>query len=302
MKKSTLGILLALISNIIFGFSFIFSTMALKESDVFILLTWRFGVAFVLLLLVGVISGKLNFKGKSLLPVILLGVLQPLLYFIFEQYGMLYTSTSFSGVMLAVNPVFVMALSALFLKEKPTRAQIFFGILSLLGVSLISVYTGSEGLVAPVGVLCLVLAVVCAAFFNIVSRRISSAFSPLERTTAMFAVGFIGIFTIGLFKFRGDFPRLLADALDSRGFLIGLLYLSVLSSVVAYLLYNYATTYITVVQASAFSNVITVTSVLAGVLILKEKFGLVEVLCCILIILGVSGVNGLFSKKREKKR
>lgn len=302
MKKSTLGILLAFITNTIFGFSFIFSTMALKESDVFILLTWRFGIAFLLLLIIGVLSGKLNYKGKNLSLVILLGVLQPLLYFIFEQYGMLFTTTSFSGVMLALNPVFAMAISGFFLGEKPTGSQIAFGFLSLFGVSVISIYTGTSGTVKPIGILCLVLAVLCAAFFNIVSRKISTVFSPLERTTAMFAVGFVGVFAIATLKFKGELPRLLVSAFHSEGFLIGLLYLAVISSVVAYLLYNYATTYISVVQTTAFTNVTTVTSVLAGIFILKEDFGFVEIISCILIVIGVCGVNGLFSIKREKKR
>ena len=47
--------------------------------------------------------------------------------------------------------------------------------------------------------------------------------------------------------------------------------IAVLSSVAAFMLYNYSTSVISAVRSSSFSNIITVVTVLAGVLILKEK-------------------------------
>jgi drug/metabolite transporter (DMT)-like permease len=70
--------------------------------------------------------------------------------------------------------------------------------------------------------------------------------------------------------------------------------------VAAFLLYNYSTTAISAVRASSFSNIITVVTVLAGVIILKEKFTILEYILCAVIILGVWGVN-TFTAERNRK-
>jgi drug/metabolite transporter (DMT)-like permease len=68
-------------------------------------------------------------------------------------------------------------------------------------------------------------------------------------------------------------------------------YLSCLSSVVAFLLLNYANTELPVAQTSVFCNLTTVISLLAGVLFLGEPFGPVSLLASAVIIIGVWGVQ-----------
>ena len=302
IKKSTLATLSAFLANLIFGFSFIFSKMALNVTDVFVLLAWRFLIAFVLMLVVVALKiQKVNYKGKKISQVVLLAILQPFLYFIFEQYGILMTTTAFSGVLLATVPVVVMAISGVLLKEKTTFMQIVFGIISLVGVSLISVISNREGNTTTLGVIMLILAVISAALFNVISRKISKDFTPFERTFAMFFVALLGFFAIGLFRYKTSFFTMMADAIKMSDFRISLIYLSVFSSVIAFLIYNFATTYISVVRASAFSNIITVVSVLAGIFILGEDLTMVELSLCALIVIGVIGVNFFGIKKNDKK-
>ena len=81
------------------------------------------------------------------------------------------------------------------------------------------------------------------------------------------------------------------NAVKNVGFDVSIIYLAVVSSVLAFLLYNYSTSKISAVRSSSFSNIITVVSVLAGIMILKEDFSIWQVLLCIPIILGVWGVN-----------
>ena len=77
----------------------------------------------------------------------------------------------------------------------------------------------------------------------------------------------------------------------SYSFWVAILYLAVLSSVAAFMLYNYSTTVISATRAASFSNIITVVTVIAGVTILHEHFTPTQYLLCALIILGVWGVN-----------
>ena len=83
----------------------------------------------------------------------------------------------------------------------------------------------------------------------------------------------------------------LGKAFCSPDFLWSIGFLAVLSSVAAFLLYNYATTLIDSVRAASFSNIITVVSVLAGIFILGEQLSVYQILLSAVIILGVYGSN-----------
>ena len=84
-KNKILASLAALIPNIIFGFSFLFSKTALAFAHPLIILAVRFTVAFLVLNIMWALRlVKLNFKGKKIGKILLMALAQPLLYFIFE--------------------------------------------------------------------------------------------------------------------------------------------------------------------------------------------------------------------------
>lgn len=299
-KKQTFGILAALIANIIFGFSFIFSKLALSVAEPLIILSARFTISFIVLnLLLLSRKFKVEYKGKPKFKLILMGLMQPLLYFIFELFGLSLVSSALSGVIIALVPVVVMVLATFFLSEKPTAMQIICTVLSIIGVSLISIISNDGSRNYLLGVILLVGAVICAAFFNVLSRKESEKFSPFERTYMMFLLAAVGFNLIGAILYKKDYIPSVLTAFTHSEFTVAVLYLSVLSSVVAFLLYNYSTTVISVLQSASFSNIITVVTVVAGIVILKEKFGVWEYLLCLLIVLGVWGVN-VFVPKRKK--
>ncbi len=291
-KKQFYGILAALLANVIFGFSFIFSKAALNAAHPLIILAVRFTVAFLalnLLLLTGKI--KLSFKGKPKTKLIAMGLAQPLLYFIFELYGLSLVSSALSGVIIALVPVGVMLMATVFLGERPTVMQGICTLISIIGVSAISIISNDGSKNHFQGILLLVGAVLCASVFNVLSREESSRFSPFERTYIMFLLGCIGFNLIAFSTLKGDYIPQLTEALLTPSFIIAIIYLAIFSSVGAFILYNYSTTVIPAVQSSSFSNIITVVTVLAGVIILKESFSATQYIICVLIILGVWGVN-----------
>lgn len=299
-KKQLMGIFAALTANVIFGFSFIFSKLALEIAEPLVILSARFTISFFvinILLLTG--RFKLNLKGKPKLKLILMGLMQPLFYFLFELYGLSLVSSALSGVIISLVPVLVMLLASVFLKEKPSFLQFVCTALSIIGVSAISVISNDGSKNYLLGVILLIGAVVCAAFFNVLSRHESKNFSPFERTYMMFLLAAAGFNAISLVRYRGEYLLKLFEAAKAPEFLIAVFYLAVLSSVVAFLLYNYSTTQINVLQSASFSNIITVVTVLAGILILKERFGILEYILCVLIILGVWGVNA-FTPENKK--
>ena len=101
MKTRTKALWAVIIGNSIFGFSFLFSKIALGLTIPSVMLAVRFLSAFLVLNLVVVIgkaTKKIDFKlrGKPLKYVLLLALFQPVIYFVAESYGITYTSSAFA--------------------------------------------------------------------------------------------------------------------------------------------------------------------------------------------------------------
>jgi drug/metabolite transporter (DMT)-like permease len=123
-KNKLYGIAAACIAHTIWGFSFIFSKTALQFAAPAVLLAVRFILAFTLmnlLLLTG--KFKLSFKGKKVGSLLLLGLLEPVLYFFCESYGILYTNATLAGLIISLNPIAAIIFSSVFLGEHPTRRR-----------------------------------------------------------------------------------------------------------------------------------------------------------------------------------
>lgn len=281
----------AFFANVIFGFSFIFSKMGLSAASPSVLLAYRFVTALVVMtLLIITKTVKFNIKGKNILPLFLIGLFQPVVYFICESYGLMYTTATFSAVMIALVPIASLIFGAVFLGEIPSIKQILFSILSIVGVIVMALQESSEGTVKIIGVLLLIGAIISAVGFNVTSRKYSSEFSAFERTYFMFLIGGVFFWGMAIFENMGHFERFI-QPLSSPQFIISVLYLSILSSICAFLMMNYSTTHLPVARTTSFSNIITVVSVFAGILILHEGTDIISIISSITIIIGVWGVN-----------
>ena len=289
MQASTRATLMALTGYSIWGFSFLFSKLAMGSASPLVMLAVRFAVSFLTLNLLA-LSGKVNFhlRGKPLGPLLLLGFVQPVLYFICETYGIALTSSSFAGVMIGLVPVVGLVFGRLFLKENCTLRQVACAVASIVGVMMTTV--GGLGNISLPGTLILMGAVLCAALFNTISRSISQQFSAFERTYVMFALGSVVYVIIAVAENRRDLS-VFAAALSSPGFLAAVFYLAVLSSVCGFLLINSAVSVLSVGKICIFNNFVTVISVLAGIFIMKDSFTGIQLLGIVVIILSVLGVS-----------
>jgi len=299
----------------IFGLSFLVTKGALASLDAFDLLFLRFALAAVLmslLALLGIVKLHVRAKlartapgadgaasdpaprGSAIRALALACLFQPILYFACETLGVRESATSTAGLVIGALPACVAVLGAFMLDERLTARQTASLALSVAGVALIVVFTtsdGGEG--SAVGFLCLLGAVAAATLYNIYSRLASRLFTPAETTFAMMwtgALAFGAVSTVRGFLAEGTaWPTLLAArALPAAG---GILYLGVLSSVVAFFFVNFTLSRLQASQSAVFANLTTVVAVAAGVLLRGERFGLVQAAGAVLIVLGVWGTN-----------
>ena len=86
--------------------------------------------------------------------------------------------------------------------------------------------------------------------------------------------------------------------LESAEFLAAMVYLSVFSSIMAFLFINFASNTLPVAKTTAFCNLTTAISMFAGVVFLHEPFGLVSLAASAMIILGVWKVQTAQTKAK----
>lgn len=286
MKNGRKAAAAAIAGNVIFGFSFMFSRVVLLKVDAFVTLALRFTIAFaVMTALVCFRVMKVDFK-KDLRPLLALGIVQPVLYFTFESLGIRLTNSVISGSMIATVPVAGMLLGAVILRERFTAKQLLFGLVSLAGAVIISM-SGEGGGAGLDGILVLLCAVVTGAGFSLISRKYADRYTAFERTYVMFGVGMVVFVAAALIAEGRNFAAQAALALGNWEILGCLLYLGVISSVAAFCMLNYSVNDLTVAQATSYTNLATVVSMLAGAIFLAEPVGPAHLAGCALILVGV---------------
>ena len=279
---------------VIWGFSFLFTKETLDHTFPLQLLGFRFGAAALLLTLLKLTGMvQINLKGKPIISLLLLALFQPGLYFIGETWGVKWTSASEASMVIALVPVAIATMAAIFLREKLNPKQILSIAASVLGVLVIVSTQGKLQFGEHLwGILALLLAVLAAGAYSILARHSSIKFTSLEITFVMMWAGTLifNVLGIGQSVFEGSFTAYLKP-LQLSSVLWAIFYLSAISSVLAFFLSNYMFSVLPASQSAPIFNLITVVAVFSGVVFGGEQFSWNHALGITLIILGVWGTN-----------
>lgn len=284
--KAFIPVSAAIGGHVLWGFSYMFTRMALQVASPDIQLASRYTLAFIfmnLLLLTG--KFKLSLRDKPLLPILSLGVVD-LLYAFFESYGILYTNATYSGVVLAAVPIAGMLLAAVFLKEYPSRKQVFLCIFPIAGVIILTLSGSSLGIVRPLGVFFLFCTLFSSASYKTLNRKLSADYTSFERAYVMIGMSAAAFIAVSLISERGDFYQLIKP-FENMSFTVATLALSILCSVLCNIVVNYAAGKMSVVTLSVYGSISTVCSTFAGVIFLGEPMSLTLLIGSAMIIIGV---------------
>jgi len=287
---------------VIFGFSFMFSKVALNYVSPIGLIAYRFLIAFLIfegLRLTKVIH--VRFQKKHYKSLFLVAIFQPVLYFLFETYGLKLTTSSEAGMMIALIPIFVTIFSVLILHEKIKPIQIFFIALSVSGVIFIQISKSSTGLIfQALGFSLLLGAVLAAALFNIASKDASKTLKPYEITYFMMLSGALvfNVLYVTQLIFQGT-PMAYFETLTQIDLLLPILYLGSIASIGGFFLVNFALSRLPAHVTSIYANLSTIVSIGAGAAFLNEQLFYYHIIGSAMIIIGVYGT--VSSNRNHKK-
>lgn len=272
--------------HVIWGFSVLFSRVALYTASPEVLLSVRLILASLLMTL-PVLTGKVrvSLRGKNLRPLLLL-VAAEVLYFYFESYAILYTGATFAGAVLALTPIAAMLLSAVFLKERPSRWQGICCLLPIAGVTMMTASGSSLGTLHAVGVVFAVCTCFASAGYKTANRKAAEEFTPFERAYFVL-LSCAAVFTVSaLCTLRGDL-RMYVMPLKEPTFLVSVLMLSGFCSIGANILVNHAAGHMPVTKLAALEPLTTLCAMASGVVFLQEPMTKGLLLGGVLILMGI---------------
>lgn len=305
MKKNSniIGILCVVMCEMMYGLSYLFTKSATGSASPFTLLGWRFFVALLLLVvLVALRVIKVNFRGKPVHKLLILALFHPVLYFTCETLGIDMTTASESSTIIASVPIVTMIVAALFLKEKPTRAQIAGIVVTVSGVIVTVLAKGGEASFSIFGYAILICGITMFSLFAAFSRK-ATEFSEFEKTFVMVCSGALvfGIAATVENSINGTLYEMVTLPLKDSSFLTAILYLGTGSSVFAFFLYNKGIALIGTTRSASFVGVSTVVSVILGVLLLSEPFSLTQGIGVVLVLGGVYVANANLNSSKKCK-
>lgn len=270
------------------------------------LIVMRFTLAVFLMLVIGLIFRRNEILGlqciaKRDIPLFILGGLfQPFLYFIFETYTyQSFDSPTIAEALLSTQPVFAPIFAFVLLREHITRNNIIGIVLSTIGM-LMLLLMGAENFTLgnPWGILLAFLTVSMSVSYSVVLRRIPSRYSPLSIVFYVQSISLILFYilwgTTHLSPLTSQLSTFNAQ-LSTLNSLLAVLYLAVLASVAAFILFCYTVRKIGVTRANVFNNIRPVFTAILMWLMFDERLPIWKMIGIVVIIIGL-----FISQKHEK--
>ncbi|HOO97074.1 MAG TPA: DMT family transporter [Caldisericia bacterium] len=269
MKSKLWQIYLGLIvSMMLWGFTFTWTTQLLAFGyGAITIITFRLLISSVCLLLFNLILRQLQpIERRDIWMIVLMSILQPFLYFIGENFGLVYVSPTVTSVIIATIPLLTPFAAFVFFRDRITVMNFIGLFVSFLGVMLVILKPDLSLQTHPVGLLYLTLAVVSAVLYSVIIYRFRNKYNPFTLLTWQNIIGtvlFIPMLltlelgqtvTVGL-KVEAIFP---------------ILALAVFGSTLAYIFYLIAIQRIDITKANAFTNTIPAFTAIFAYLVLGD--------------------------------
>ncbi len=189
------------------------------------------------------------------------------------------------ATLVATAPMVTMGVARLLLRQRPARISLAAGLVGLVGVALLVLQNGLDKPLDPVGLAAGLLAVVLSSVGFVLTRKWSPTDDVVTVTSWQLVAGGLVLLPIGLVV-EGAPPALDLPAVGA------LVYLGLLGSGVAYVLWFRGLAVLGPTSASIIGLVNPVVGVLLGVVLLGEHFGPVHLVAMLLVVGSVLAAQG----------
>jgi drug/metabolite transporter (DMT)-like permease len=278
-----------LILGVIWGSTWLFIKLGLEHLPPITFAGIRFVIAcLILFLLIRARGTSLPANRRDWGLLALTGVLSFSLNYGLVFWGEQYISSGLAAVLQATLPAFGLVIAHVHLpSERMTWSKIFGVVLGFAGVAVVfSNQLAIAGGKALAGCVALVLSAFFAAYSNVLVKAHGRKMEPAILAAGQMFFGLIPLLLIGI-PLEGNPFRFHWTPMA----LVALLYLAVVGSVIAFLLYYWLVQNMDVTKTMLISLVTTVVAVVLGMMVLGEDLSWRTVAGGIMIMVGVRFVT-----------
>ncbi len=299
-NKHTVGHLVALLTIVIWGTTFISTKILLNDFTPIEILFIRFAMGLIALMVVYPHRMKVKDRKHELLFAAA-GLCGVTLYYLLENIALTFTMASNVGVICSLAPFFTAILTYLFLKDEPLRINFFIGfVVSMVGIYLISFSGTSNFQLNPLGDLLAVGATIVWALYSVLTRKISNyGYNTIQITRRFFFYGILFMIpALFLFEFKLGLERF-ADPVN----LFNIVFLGLGASALCFVTWNFAVKVLGAIKTSIYIYMIPVITVVTSILVLHEKITGMAALGTILTLAGLFvSESKIYLKKKASKQ
>ncbi|PIH56986.1 DMT family transporter [Paenibacillus sp. LK1] len=282
-NKISTGHLLALLTILIWGTTFISTKVLLIEFTPVEILFFRFVIGYVVLFLIYPRLMRITSIREEML-FIGAGLCGVTLYFLIENIALVYTFASNVGVIVSIAPFFTAVLAHFYLDGERLHKRFIVGfVIALSGIILIG-FNGSFILqLNPLGDLLAFVAPAVWAVYSVLMRKIGELpYYTIGATRKVFFYGLLFMLpALFLFEFHFDLGRF-----ANMANLSNLLFLGLGASALCFVTWNRAVSLLGAVKTSVYIYLVPVITVVASALILHERITWITLLGALLTLVG----------------
>jgi drug/metabolite transporter (DMT)-like permease len=267
---------------LVFGGSYIAMKIALESINPLTVVLSRYFIgAAILHLIYSFSKTKEKIKREDLFGLVFLCILEPGLFFIFDAYGIKFTTAVRASILLSTIPILTALTAAAIIKEKLTALKLITTLGSVAGVLLVmsSKENPASGSNYLLGDFLIIGACISAAFYTTFARRMSFKYSffTITRFQSLVAI----FFFLPLASVEIAVKGIQMPKTSSIG---GVIYLGVAGSALGYLLLNYTISRLSAANSAIFANLIPVVTMILSASILAEAIGIRKILGLLIIV------------------
>jgi drug/metabolite transporter (DMT)-like permease len=284
-----------LAAMLFWGMSFVWSSILLKYYQPVSIIVIRLIISCLFLFTVSLVFKKWEKVQRSDYWLFFLSALfNPFLYFLGENYGLKYSSSTIASVVIATIPVFSPIIAFFVFRERLSLLNVAGLFLSFGGVILMLITKDLTFSVEKKGILFLFEAVLAALIYSVLVRKLTFKYRPLTIIKYQNLIGlifFLPFFMV--FESNSIFLVKLNFEIISSFLLI-----SILASSLSYVFYTKAIQMLGISKANIFSNLIPVFTATFSFFLLAEQFTPQKLSGMFLVIAGVY-ISEINNRKRK---
>lgn len=246
---------------------------------------YRFLAAY-LILLCFTFKNLLSKSWHDELTFLLCGVCAGSLYFITENYALKYTTAGNVSLLASLSPIFTTILVAVMYRQRIQPGVMIGSVIAFMGAGCIIFSHGESLEFNPAGDLLAISAAVSWAVYTVAIKRVLPLYNGFFVTRKLFFYGVLTSLPMLLFQQEPSHLATLFD-LGQPKYLLNFLFLVVMCSLVAYLIWNEVMRILGPVTTNNYLYLQPLVTMVAAFIFLGENIYLLGYVGCALIIGGL---------------